>query len=186
MNYTRRLSERIQELTTISTTLSNTFNTEINRLVRQYMSGQHNMNNYTFNIQLQNILTNFLSSDVVRMPMQMSMPTHIPESLFLPTFNNLFTQPRRAHRVLTRSEINILLDNKLSYNDLITRFTTIDTDQSCCVCLDNLKQPNANDDEKQFSVLQCSHIFHTKCITNYLRNYNHKCPLCNRTCSTTQ
>jgi hypothetical protein len=26
--------------------------------------------------------------------------------------------------------------------------------------------------------LKCKHMFHTECIETYLKQYNHKCPVC--------
>jgi hypothetical protein len=45
-------------------------------------------------------------------------------------------------------------------------------DYDCSVCMSSLLE---NDDVKE---LKCSHVFHCDCIDTYLKQYNHKCPIC--------
>ena len=56
----------------------------------------------------------------------------------------------------------------------------------CCInylafllCLEKL---NVNVDECKYIVLQCHHIYHNKCIIEYLANYDYHCPLCRDEC----
>ena len=47
-----------------------------------------------------------------------------------------------------------------------------DIDINCSICMDNMKK----DDE--YIDIKCKHIFHKDCLTNYLQNFNHICPIC--------
>ena len=42
---------------------------------------------------------------------------------------------------------------------------------TCSICLEDINTKN------NFSITQCNHHFHTKCITTWLRN-NDNCPIC--------
>ena len=44
--------------------------------------------------------------------------------------------------------------------------------QTCSICLCDIVRSDKT--EK----LRCKHIYHKDCITDYLINYNYKCPIC--------
>ncbi len=44
--------------------------------------------------------------------------------------------------------------------------------EKCTICMDEMKI----DDE--YIDIQCKHIFHKECLTNYLKDFNHICPVC--------
>ena len=46
----------------------------------------------------------------------------------------------------------------------------------CPICLDTIEQ------EHIVRNLKCKHIYHIKCIDEYLLNYNYKCPTCRTEC----
>ena len=47
-----------------------------------------------------------------------------------------------------------------------------DTEIECTICLNNI---NTHDEMVKLS---CNHSYHSNCIMTYLKNYNHKCPVC--------
>ena len=47
-----------------------------------------------------------------------------------------------------------------------------DTNIECTICLNNIVK-----DDKMIK-LSCNHSYHSDCIMTYLKNYNHKCPIC--------
>lgn len=55
---------------------------------------------------------------------------------------------------------------------------TSDTDKSenCSICQEKY------DSESDIIILPCKHYFHKECITEWLKNYHHKCPLCRMPC----
>ncbi|XP_070043018.1 E3 ubiquitin-protein ligase MPSR1-like [Nicotiana tomentosiformis] len=42
----------------------------------------------------------------------------------------------------------------------------------CVICFQQLGK------ERQLLCMPCSHVFHADCITNWLENYGHSCPIC--------
>ena len=61
-------------------------------------------------------------------------------------------------------------------NNEITKLNTYDLEEdltyNCAICMDNMKKT-----EKVIK-LKCNHTFHYNCITQYLQEYNYKCPIC--------
>lgn len=43
---------------------------------------------------------------------------------------------------------------------------------NCSICMDNMKK------DEEYIDIKCKHIFHKDCLTNYLKNFNHICPIC--------
>jgi hypothetical protein len=44
--------------------------------------------------------------------------------------------------------------------------------EKCSICLVEMEE---ND---EYLNIECKHIYHKDCLTTYLQNYNHKCPVC--------
>lgn len=68
--------------------------------------------------------------------------------------------------ILTEEEFNELEVIKLD------KFNIPSQDCECSICIDNFKE------DQDIIKLQCTHIFHVKCIKSHLTSYNNKCPLC--------
>lgn len=64
---------------------------------------------------------------------------------------------------LTQQEIDSIKEEKIN---------NISDQEKCVICYQEFKK---NDIIK---ILKCKHIFHKKCITPWLLNYNSKCPFC--------
>ena len=67
--------------------------------------------------------------------------------------------------VLVTTDENII-------NGLNVLKITKDMDEKCAICIEEI-----NENEEYFDIT-CKHIFHTECLTTYLKNYNHICPVC--------
>ena len=53
------------------------------------------------------------------------------------------------------------------------KYSKIDeTKEMCAICVDEFE------DGEDVRILPCSHIFHSKCIDEWLSNYSSLCPLC--------
>jgi hypothetical protein len=48
--------------------------------------------------------------------------------------------------------------------------------ENCSICQEKY------DSEADVIILPCKHYFHKACITEWLKNYHHKCPLCRMPC----
>lgn len=68
-------------------------------------------------------------------------------------------------------DVKVTLDDK-DLEKIESKVLDKKIDDNCSICLDPYKE---GDD---VSILKCSHIFHKNCIQPYLKEYNHKCPLC--------
>jgi hypothetical protein len=49
---------------------------------------------------------------------------------------------------------------------------TTDHDTKCSICMSSMVK------NETVILLKCNHIFHNECITQYLKEYNYKCPVC--------
>jgi hypothetical protein len=47
-----------------------------------------------------------------------------------------------------------------------------DKDTDCSICMGHMEK------DEIVTELKCKHMFHTECIETYLKQYNHKCPVC--------
>ena len=79
----------------------------------------------------------------------------------------VFTNPGRV------SQKNINKQNHDLRSSMTTRNLTAAVDQTCCICLEDFA---ARDEVLN---LQCSHMFHAKCIFQWINKEKNKCPLCN-------
>jgi len=83
----------------------------------------------------------------------------------------------KVNVTLTKTAIDQL--KHLTYQELQEQCHTLSDDEACSICLEKL---NVNVDECKYIVLQCHHIYHNKCIIEYLANYDYHCPLCRDEC----
>jgi hypothetical protein len=70
-------------------------------------------------------------------------------------------------------DVKVTLDDK-DLEKIESKVLDKKIDDNCSICLDSYKE---GDD---VSILKCNHIFHKNCIQTYLKEYNHKCPLCKK------
>ena len=79
--------------------------------------------------------------------------------------------------------INILNQNTLNEDVVVTTddvndIKKIELDEmnhyNCSICMDTLKKGDTVLD------IECKHIFHSECLTEYLEKYNHICPICRK------
>ena len=66
--------------------------------------------------------------------------------------------------VVTTDQVS--LDNMETFK--ITKYMT----EKCSICLLEMEE---ND---EYLNIECKHIYHKDCLTTYLQNYNHTCPVC--------
>jgi len=55
----------------------------------------------------------------------------------------------------------------------ITGYPPANVETQCVICIDGLEK------EPQYTLPDCSHVFHQNCIMHWFRQGNSKCPLCN-------
>ena len=82
---------------------------------------------------------------------------------------------------------NLINENELQENELQDIIVTVDDKDlenlkkikltkklnlNCSICMDAMKK---ND---EIIELKCSHKYHANCILKYLKEYNHRCPVC--------
>ena len=68
-------------------------------------------------------------------------------------------------------DVVVTVDND-DYEKLDSKILTLEHESKCSICMSNMVK-----NEKVIS-LNCEHIFHHECITQYLKEYNYKCPIC--------
>jgi hypothetical protein len=71
---------------------------------------------------------------------------------------------------LTTDAINQLEEKKYSAINIDNKAV------ECSICQENYEESS------DVIILPCKHLFHKECITQWLRNYHHKCPLCRQPC----
>ena len=55
---------------------------------------------------------------------------------------------------------------------------------SCCICLEELYDKSKKNKNKNTTIMQCNHVFHTECLKKWFKNdknydsYSGTCPLC--------
>ena len=65
----------------------------------------------------------------------------------------------------------ITVDNN-DYEKLNSKILTLDHGSKCCICMSDMIK------NEKVILLNCDHTFHYECITQYLKEYNYKCPIC--------
>ena len=73
-----------------------------------------------------------------------------------------------------QSDISVVLDEDVLDTFELKKFSEIDNKDccSCTVCLLNFE------DDDIVRKIKCNHIFHKKCIDEWLLNHSNKCPVC--------
>lgn len=80
------------------------------------------------------------------------------------------TEPSDVILPLTDDAINKLPIKKFK------EITDADKNDVCSICQEKY------DSDAEIIILPCKHYFHKECITEWLKNYHHKCPLCRMPC----
>lgn len=70
-------------------------------------------------------------------------------------------------------DIRITVDEK-EINNLESKVLEDNLDTDCSICMANMVK------DETIIKLKCSHVFHKECIETYLKQYNHKCPICRK------
>ncbi len=75
------------------------------------------------------------------------------------------------NRLPEYQDVVVSLDEE-EFNKLPCKVLDNDLQENCCICIEQFK--------KNDTVIEapCKHIYHKDCITDYLINYNYKCPIC--------
>ena len=75
---------------------------------------------------------------------------------------------------------NMIFKNKFKINQKNIKKYNLES-EICCICLDNyhMKCENHKECSRRGYQLYCNHIFHEKCILEWL-DIEAKCPLCNK------
>ncbi len=108
------------------------------------------------------------------------MPPLIDTSIF--TLLNNFMQPITDTPILVDRFIIpiqqpllqdvVVTTDQVSLNNMEILKITKDMTEKCSICLVEMEE---ND---EYLNIECKHIYHKDCLTTYLQNYNHKCPVC--------
>ena len=151
----------------------------------QSLVSSHLINFYnTYNIQIdENIIMSGEDPD--------DMPELLPVENYEELLNNIIyiplnSNPQYSHNSLMTivSLMSSMIEPMEEFEDVvttlddseyckITNYTLEEKTDSCCsICLDNLEI------NQQISKLPCTHIFHSECITTYLKEYHRICPVC--------
>jgi len=79
---------------------------------------------------------------------------------------------------------NILFKNRFKINKKNIKKFNLEG-ETCCICLDDyhIKCENHNECDPKCYQLFCNHIYHKKCIMEWL-DHDAKCPLCNESIKT--
>jgi len=92
---------------------------------------------------------------------------------FLNTFNNLINSLNIP--TSTMDDVKVTLDesdlDKIEETEL-----TEDLTDKCSICIMSMKKG------EKYSKLLCGHCFHKDCITQWLKQYNYRCPVCRKEC----
>lgn len=108
---------------------------------------------------------------VVMLPQNIQGSIGSLEAILEAMFNQFRgTEPSDVTLPLTDDAINKLPIKKFK------EITDTDKNEDCSICQEKY------DDESDIIILPCKHYFHKACITEWLKNYHHKCPLCRMPC----
>lgn len=100
------------------------------------------------------------------------MSSILPDQNIYGMLNNVFNDNVKV--TLTKNALDQLDD--LTYEDIKNE---IEQDEACAICFSNLEN---NKEEEKYILLPCKHVFHSQCIKEYLKDYNHHCPICREEC----
>ena len=73
------------------------------------------------------------------------------------------------------SDVVVALDDK-DLNNLQSFKSKIKQKDKCSICIDDM------DKDEELIKLTCKHLFHKKCIQQWLKKYNYICPICRKEC----
>ena len=108
------------------------------------------------NIALDGIQNNIIDNEYIIFNISLNME-------LIATFINILNQ-------------NIVNEDVVVTTDDVNDIKKIELDEmnhyNCSICMDTLKKGDTVLD------IECKHIFHSECLTEYLEKYNHICPIC--------
>lgn len=122
--------------------------------------------NHVFSFQ---ILSN---GQLINMPLSQTINTHTNMTNFINTMingleNNIqLQQPNNIFQ-----DVVVTVDDK-DIEKLQSTKLESDKDSDCSICMGHMEK------DEMVTELKCKHTFHTECIETYLKQYNHKCPVC--------
>ena len=61
-----------------------------------------------------------------------------------------------------------------------------DIDPTCSICQSSFEEEILETGKDDIIKLNCGHYFHSSCINEWLKNYNHTCPICKSECGVSQ
>lgn len=109
------------------------------------------------------------------------LQNHIPNILFQNSFdllgeflnNTSYLPPPISvgHYEPFENDIQVTLDDN-DLNNLEKIKCTKKLDDRCTICLMDIEKDDT------FIRLKCTHSFHSKCLTEYLKHYGYSCPVC--------
>ena len=110
------------------------------------------------NIALDGIQNNIIDNEYIIFNISLNME-------LIATFINILNQ-------------NIVNEDVVVTTDDVNDIKKIELDEmnhyNCSICMDTLKKGDTVLD------IECKHIFHSECLTEYLEKYNHICPICRK------
>ena len=92
---------------------------------------------------------------------------------FLNTFTNLINSLNIP--TPNMEDVKVTLNEK-DLSKIEEKELTEDLSDKCSICMMSMKKG------EKYSKLPCEHCFHKECITQWLEEYNYKCPVCRKEC----
>ena len=83
---------------------------------------------------------------------------------------NSYNNPPQDEEIDNEDVLVTLNDDTL--NNLDVEKVTNDDYDRCTICLMDIEK------EEEIIKLKCNHYFHKDCITEYLKDFDYKCPVC--------
>ncbi len=145
-----------------------------NNLDENQLDGPNNNNHFNWTNINNEVNENRLDGD------DDQMPPLIDTSIFT-LLNNIIqpinNPPILVDRFIIPIQPPLLQDvvvttDQDSLNNMEILKITKDMTEKCSICLVEMEE---ND---EYLNIECKHIYHKDCLTTYLQNYNHKCPVC--------
>ena len=92
-------------------------------------------------------------------------------NVFTNIISNMLNQQQEPEQPIDNEDILVTLnDNTL--NNLPEETVTTDDYDRCTICLMDIDKGDS------IIKLKCNHYFHKDCITEYLKDFDYKCPIC--------